>query len=255
MIWFQWARNKKWIENKHCTYWSCIEELVMARNIHSHIHKRIQMLVNLRIPHLVGMWAYSEVHHCHLNNCMHRWNRFSSVSTRRRWTGIVSLGSLWHIDTRCMINICHRFDMAVSKWLWIYEVGKNVIKSILVSWAPYAMNLNIKSILREQSGTNVWSARDGAHSPFLQIIFVIDEPSGNVWPLAQAIVQLVELHDNFELCGWTGRVRQSFFSCSQYGPTKFSGHWQVPGSKQIPLFLHGGIQMAINALKSLDICN
>lgn len=82
----------------------------------------------------------------------------------------------------------------------------------------------------------VWSVRDGAHLPSLHIIFVIDEPSGKVWPLAQVIVQLVELQDNFELCGIIGRVKHSFFSCSQYGPTKFSGHEQVPGSMHIPLF-------------------
>lgn len=72
----------------------------------------------------------------------------------------------------------------------------------------------------------------------------MDVPSGKVWPLEQEMVQLVELHDSFELCGWTGRVKQSFFSCSQYGPMKFSGQEHVPGSMQMPLFLHGGIQIA-----------
>lgn len=58
-------------------------------------------------------------------------------------------------------------------------------------------------------------------------------------------MQLVELHVSFALCGTTGRVKQSFFSCSQYGPTKFSAHEQVPGFIQIPLFAQRGIHIAI----------
>lgn len=72
----------------------------------------------------------------------------------------------------------------------------------------------------------------------------MDEPSGNEWPLAHVMVQSVELHDNRELCGAAGRVRQSFFSCSQYGPMKFSAHVHLPGDMQMPLFLQAGLQIA-----------
>lgn len=111
----------------------------------------------------------------------------------------------------------------------------------------------MKKIIRLQSGMEVWSARDGVQWPSLQIIFVMEDPSGNEWPFAHVMVQSVELHDNLELCGWVGRVKQSFFSCSQYGPTKFSAHEHLPGDMQMPLFLQAGIQMAKNGMKNINI--
>lgn len=83
--------------------------------------------------------------------------------------------------------------------------------------------------LRKQSGIVASSERDGAQSPSLHIILVIDEPSGKRWPEAQVIVHVVELHESFEFFGSGGGVRHNFFSCSQYGPTKFSGHEHIPG--------------------------
>lgn len=66
------------------------------------------------------------------------------------------------------------------------------------------------------------------------------------------MVQSVELHDNLELCGCGGRVKQSFFSCSQYGPMKFSAHEHLPGDMQMPLFLQAGIQIAAIGMSNMD---
>lgn len=98
--------------------------------------------------------------------------------------------------------------------------------------------------LRLQSGIDVHSVRDGAQTPSLHTIFAMDEPSANRWPWAQVIVHDVELHETFEFRGTVGLVKHSFFSCSQYGPTKLSGHEHSPGWMQMPLFLHCGTQIA-----------
>lgn len=58
-------------------------------------------------------------------------------------------------------------------------------------------------------------------------------------------MQLVELQDNIEFRGTCGRVRHSFFLCSQYVPIKLSAHEHTPGLIQIPLFSHRGIQIAV----------
>lgn len=86
---------------------------------------------------------------------------------------------------------------------------------------------------------------DGTHSPSLQITLTIDVPSGKRCPVAQVIVHVVESQDRLELLGSGGGVIHSFFSCSQYGPTKLSGQTHSPGTIHIPLFLQGGTHIAI----------
>lgn len=62
------------------------------------------------------------------------------------------------------------------------------------------------------------------------------------------MVHAVELHDRLEFLGNGGGETHNFFSCSHWGPTKFSGQAHWPGCRQIPLFLHDGIQTAVTSL-------
>lgn len=218
-------------------------ELVLVKIRLFHICKRIRAPVDLKTLRLLDMTVNTEVDHCCRSNCMHRWIQFFSVSILQRCTGIVGHEIPSRIGTHCVIGICHRFDMMVNRSLLVRNSNNREVK-IMKSWKE------IEECIRLQSGMEVWSARDGVQWPSLQIIFVMDEPSGNECPFAHVMVQSVELHVNLELCGWAGRVRQSFFSCSQYGPMKFSAHEHLPGDMQMPLFLQVGKQIATIGMKN-----
>lgn len=69
------------------------------------------------------------------------------------------------------------------------------------------------------------------------------------------IVHAVELQDRFEFRGSGGGVTHNFFSCSQYGPIKLSGHEHCPGEIHMPEFLHGGMQIAEENNYSYNLIN
>lgn len=66
----------------------------------------------------------------------------------------------------------------------------------------------------------------------------------NCSPMRISCKTYLLVHFILEFLGIGGCSAQTDLLFWQSGPEKFSGHWHLPAERQIPLFSHGGMQIA-----------